>query len=517
MSYLFPEHTVRSLPVPGLYEGTRLVFSKINYFFGANGSGKTLTLKQLKDYARNALRQNGGSPNNSFSQYIGPSTQNEGFYRDSYQTVEDAFNLDANGELNPGVFYQHLLDHPEIQIRVRDSIQRFLGRHPNLVKRGINNVMTFFRENDDLGPYSPTAESDGLRRLSLLLTYVYHPKCQILLIDEPELHLHPDMVSFLLQEVEEETKYNKQFFFATHSPEIIKIGKEDKFAYFYFDLHDRLRDSRIIDLQQVGAQTIMNELGYLLDANRRAFLFAPITLFVEGIKDEFVYTSIKSRGLVKWPRRIFMINTGGCSNIPKFVELWKKLNKPFRVILDNVNRPKRDAVQTAINDLCNLNGINSTIDLEEKKKRLENHNIYIADFPDVCDVLKIETGNVIHVEPSDLEESWDLFNIDKQINILRKALNYNEEASVRIRDIEEVWMKQIIAEITSRLTNTKDISASLEEIKKHLESSYPRLSIQIYPNDKMYMTGEYVVSDFRKLTFDFAKDSANHSFKASRK
>ncbi|MEK7517616.1 MAG: AAA family ATPase, partial [Patescibacteria group bacterium] len=231
---------VSGLPL-NLHEGSILNFGRINYLFGSNGSGKSLTLKNIIQQSKNKLNS---SPDllgkGFFIQHIPVPKQD--IFQDQYQFIDDPSSRELSGDLDPSVFYQELSDHPEILIRIRDSLQRYLGRHPNLIKRGINNVMNFLREDDkDVSPYSPNQESDGLRRLSLLLAYIYHPKCLILGIDEPELHLHPDMVSFLLEELNEEIKYGKQFFLATHSPEVIQIGKFDDYAYFYFDLKDKLK------------------------------------------------------------------------------------------------------------------------------------------------------------------------------------------------------------------------------------------------------------------------------------
>ncbi|MBI4096653.1 MAG: AAA family ATPase [Candidatus Levybacteria bacterium] len=510
---LFSEHTLTGLPF-SIYDKTLLKFGRINYLFGPNGSGKTLTLKNIIQKAKNTISGSSRSKEEYFAQYI-PAVPLQ--YQDSYQFIDLAYQREQGGELDPSVFYQHLSDHPEIMIRIRDSIQRYLGRHLSLTKRGVQNVMTFFRENDEMDPYSPAAESDGLRRLSLLLTYVYHPKCLILAIDEPELHLHPDMVSFLLEEMESEIQYGKQYFFATHSPEIIRIGSFDKYAYFYFDLKDKLRESKLLDLNQIGAQALMSDLGFLLDVNRRAFLFAPITLFVEGIGDEVVYSNIHSRNLVDWSRRIFMVNVGGCTNVIRFVKLWKLLNKPYRVILDNINRKTKedkDAITNTINTLCEVFLIKST-EIEDKIKELEKFNIFIAPYSDVCQVKKKHTQEMINISIENAEIAWDQFDFTDQIETLKKAIKTDENLEVRIRDIEQEWLKNILAEVSKIFANSDNVNQTLESIKKDLENRYPRLSIAINPNANSYLEGKYKISSARFLVFNFSKDSAKHSFKST--
>lgn len=515
---LIEKLTISGLPL-GLHEGAILNFGKINYLFGSNGSGKSLTLKNIIQQAKTKLNS---SPDllkkGFFIQHI-PVPKQDSFFSDQYQFVDNASGRELSGDLDPSVFYQELSDHPEILIRIRDSLQRYLGRHPSLVKRGVNNVMNFLREDDkDVSPYSPNQESDGLRRLSLLLAYIYHPKCLILGIDEPELHLHPDMVSFLLEELKEEIKYGKQFFLATHSPEVIQIGKFDDYAYFYFDLKDRLKESKIIDLNQVGAQAIMNDLGFLLDVYRRAFFFAPITLFVEGIIDEFVYYGLKVRGSVDWPRRIHMVNIGGWTNARKFIELWQKANKPFRLILDNTDKKDKgdkDNAEKIVCDLCNLFNITS-IDPQEKINELKKHNVYIAPYEDVLKV-KNSDNNYVFVGYEDLKNKWENFNLSEHISVLSEVLKVDEESAVRIREIESRWLSDILARITSQVSNTNNINESLLKVKAELEIDYPRLQLTINPDENSYMKGLYEINKNRQLIFIFAKDSAKHNYHAEKR
>ena len=510
---IFKEYKISGLPL-GMYAETNLTFSKINYFFGSNGSGKTLTLKKVIEGAKQTINNSSKRTEGYFAQYIEASPRRTDFFNGSFGIVDHP-EQGESGDLIPENFYQHLSDHPEIIIRIRDSIQKYLGRHPQMNRRGVQNVMTFLREDDsDIGEYSPFEESDGLKRLSLLLTYIYHPRCLILAIDEPELHLHPDMISFLLEEITEEIKYGKQFFFATHSPEMIEIASHNTHAYFYFDLKEKLKESKILDLFKEGAQEIMIKLGFRLDINRRAFLFAPTTLFVEGTRDEFVFSTLKAKNEVEWPRRIFMANIGGATNAGDFIKLWQKMNKSFCLILDNVSkitsRDRCDAVKKAINDLCKIFAITET-DMEVRKEKLKEHNVFIAPYGDVLSVKK-KDGSEINVDMHVLQNSWDMFDLGAQKEILKLSLSVEKEIRVVIRSVEQTWLKQIISEIPTHFTNVNNLNESLKNIKVFLEKKYPRLEIEINPDEENYLKGMYKVAKHRGLVFFYAKDSANHKF-----
>lgn len=489
--------TISGLPLQ-LHEGKNLLLKPVNYLFGSNGSGKTLVLKKITEQAKQALRTNGKSNEGYFAQYI-TATPQQNFYQDQYPLLDrkasevDLDSADVSGQ----AFYQHLDEFPEIKIKVRDALQKYLGRYPNLVRRGINNVMRFLREEDDIPEYSPQQESDGLRRLSLLLTYIYHPKCVLLAIDEPELYLHPDMISFLLDEVNSEMEFGKQFAFATHSPEMIKIGKAEKYGYFYFNLKNRLKDSRIIQASDVEAESLIEELGYLLDVNRRAFLYAPITLFIEGLSDEVVYSKLKEQNKVEWNRRIFMVNTGGNSNIFNFWLLWKKFDKDRRVILDGPKSGKEsDFENNIINKFCNELSIDATLSLNDKKTQLETHNIFVAPFSDV-----LIFGDK-KVELKDFDGAFSTLSVSQHVDLLSKAIKTEDSKAKKIRKEEQEWLSEIAKQIFGGLINNIEIDDAIAKLK----SEHPNLEVYKIKGDNKYLAEiKFNVSKDRKLYIKFPK------------
>src|SRR3989338_5539620 len=493
--------TISGLPL-GFHEGKVLSLKPINYFFGSNGSGKTLVLKKTTEQAKSAIRTANKDKDGYFAQYI-TATPQHNFYQDQYQLLDrraSEFDLEST-EVSGQVFYQHLDEFPEIKIKIRDALQKYLGRYPNLVKRGINNVMRFLRDETDIPEYSPQQESDGLRRLSLLLTYIYHPKCIFLAVDEPELYLHPDMISFLLEEVHTEVNFGKQFAFATHSPEMIKIGKAENYGYFYFNLKDKLKDSHIIQASEVGAGQIIENLGYLLDVNRRAFLYAPVTIFVEGLADEVVYSKLKEQNKVKWSRRIFMVNTGGNSNVANFWLLWRKFDKDCRVILDSPKTGKEKDFENIINKFCDELSIDSNLTLEDKKTQLSSHNIFTASF---SDVLIFGTKNV---ELKDLDGAFSALDISQHIEILQNAIKVDELKVKQIRKEEEEWLSEIAKEMFGGLINGPDNTALDTAILK-LKNEHPNLEITKVDGDTKFLaTIKFLVSKNRIIYIKFPKST----------
>lgn len=491
---LLPQVTITGLP-RDMHEGEVVDLTAINYFFGANGSGKTLSLKHIANQAKKAIRTQKLDGEGIFAQYI-TATPPLNFYQDQFQILDkkaSEFDLE-NPEITGQAFYQHLQEYPEISIKVRDALQKYLGRYPNVVRRGIHNVMKFFREEEDVPEYSPQQESDGLRRLSLLLTYIYHPKCKFLAIDEPELFLHPDMISFLLEEIHEEINYGKQYIFATHSPEIIRIGSGDIYSYVYFNLKDTLAETHIIQASKVGANSIIEKLGRFLDVNRRAFLFAPITLFVEGLDDELVYSELKRLDKVKWHRRIFMVNTGGAGMLFDFWNLWNKFDKQTRVILDHPSSSNdSDTVMQTINQFCNVFKVDVNLDLEKKIVALEKHRIIVAPYKDVLTFVgkNIKARNFIGALPS--------LDVSAHVATLEKALSMEEPKRKQIRKDEREWLKAMIQQVIGDIAEVKDKTNALQKAEKRLKQEHPTLRVEPSNEGGILMEIHFDVSKDRTI------------------
>lgn len=495
--------TISGLPL-GLHEGKVLLLKPINYLFGPNGSGKTLVLRKITEQAKQEIRKQDKNKDGYFAQYI-TATPQQNFYQDSYVALDQkASDYDLNSaEISGQAFYQHLSEFPEIKIKIRDALQKYLGRYPNLVKRGINNVMTFLREDEELSGYSPQSESDGLRRLSLLLTYIYHPKCIFLAIDEPELYLHPDMISFLSEEIHSEVEFGKQFAFATHSPEMIRVGKGDKYGYFYFNLKDKLKDSHIIQASEVGAEAIIEQLGYLLDINRRAFLYAPTTVFVEGLADEEVYSKLKQENKIEWSRRVFMVNTGGVSNIFNFWLLWKKFDKDCRVIMDSPNPSKKEEFENLLNTFCKELTIDTALTFEKKKIKLSEQKIFIAPFTDVL------FFGIKNIKLKDLNGAFSGLDITQHIDILQKAIKIDDLKIKRIRKEEKEWLIEIVKEMFGSLINPPDSSA-IDNAIARLKLEHPNLNITKLESDMRYLAEiRFSVSKSRQLYIKFPKSTTD--------
>jgi len=172
--------------------------------------------------------------------------------------------------------------------------------YPNLSLRESNGDSTadkykMFRELDEnsLGYnnilYLATvlAELEGLKKEETFL--------KILLIEEPEAHLHPQLQTKLLQYLKEQSKLNNfQIIVTTHSPVIAaSVGLD---AIKVITLNSKSNNPDFCELTKTG---LSKDSKYFierwLDITKSTLLFARGVLFVEGIAEALIIPELASQ------------------------------------------------------------------------------------------------------------------------------------------------------------------------------------------------------------------------------
>lgn len=114
----------------------------------------------------------------------------------------------------------------------------------------------------------------GLQDLLVLLFFVTSPDFDILLVEEPESHLHPAMQRKLLHFCKE--RKNKQFFFSTHSSVFLDLTLVDTI------LHTEMTDHGIEVSNDTSRAAVLDSLGYSVTDN----LVSDLIILVEGPSDK---------------------------------------------------------------------------------------------------------------------------------------------------------------------------------------------------------------------------------------
>lgn len=95
-----------------------------------------------------------------------------------------------------------LREQPEVWLRVAAFIRRTLGRVIEL--RESAGFLDPYVRVDDVEYSLLRDEGHGLRELVVLLAATYRADTRLLIVDEPELHLHPAMARMWLTELNRE-------------------------------------------------------------------------------------------------------------------------------------------------------------------------------------------------------------------------------------------------------------------------------------------------------------------------
>lgn len=136
----------------------------------------------------------------------------------------------------------------------------------------IRNLIYEFKINGNWFEWNEL--SDGTRRILWIVLNILTTNEEIILIEEPELGIHPEQL-FLLMEFIKEQSERKQFIITTHSPEVLDVLDSDELDSIKIARYDAERKTTVIDDIPAERQVLIQEYmaktgllsGYWLHAN----------------------------------------------------------------------------------------------------------------------------------------------------------------------------------------------------------------------------------------------------------
>lgn len=230
----------------------------------------------------------------------------------------------------------------ELQERLSQSVTEHINEkwkeHNVTVKFLIDNLqLSFLVEDNDahVPKYAVQQRSDGFRHfVSLLLNISAENKAQLLenkiiLLDEPEVHLHPSGQRYLRDELLEIAKRNIVFF-ATHSIYMVDTKNIDR--------HFSIKKSK-------GCTTVTatekddpyrEEVLYEALGTSVLQLIEPNVLIFEGKTDRDIFELYKRKFKVELAsQKVSCISADGCKNVIRYTKFFNtKLVKGY-VLLDS--------------------------------------------------------------------------------------------------------------------------------------------------------------------------------------
>ena len=140
----------------------------------------------------------------------------------------------------------------------------------------------------------------------------------MLLIEEPEAHLHPSMqfkfLKFLKENINK-AKQVRQLFVSTHSTHITAAVGLDEIICMYLDDTNKFNvayPGKVFDLHKIEDKKSKAYIERFLDATKSDMLFSNSVIFVEGIAEQLLlpcFSEYEQKSLVD--KHVSIINVGG--------------------------------------------------------------------------------------------------------------------------------------------------------------------------------------------------------------
>lgn len=179
------------------------------------------------------------------------------------------------------------------------------------------------------------AASSGEREL---LTYLFaifalNVRDALIIVDEPELHLHPKWQKTLLQlfiRLAEST--GNQFLLATHAPTFVS-PESIQYVSRVFSRHQR---SHILRLNTAGLPEAKHLLNIVNSQNNERLFFADEVVLVEGLSDRVFFEAVLDfHGRSSSSRSILeVISVGGKGFFEAYAKVLRACEIPYSIISD---------------------------------------------------------------------------------------------------------------------------------------------------------------------------------------
>jgi hypothetical protein len=468
----------------------------LNFLVGPNGTGKTRFAEQLIMRCEqeglttrylNAERLYGlESADVSFTGYrawLGQGLDISRFDFYTQNAVHKGFAFDAF------VVLQKKLD---IRVKIEASLSQLFARRIRLVEEGgfLKPTVQRLDEGDEYG--LKEGESQGLKELITLLTFLYDDTYSCLIIDEPELHLHPQLQTFLLQEMRKlagdprADGRKKCFFIITHSPYVIDIRTTEDLRHCVVFHQGRV--PAYIDMLNGEDERALSRLLPRLNTHHKQFFFASRPIFVEGYFDQQLFALIQEkRAIMLGASGSSIIDVSGKGDLDLFFRLCRKLAIDAQVVTDlDILIEGRLRRSVSKDDRCKAYSQEQGLgeDLMRPLGQMEH---------EVTDCVKAIEANCRSFPPTDI--SMQTF-----VEALCATENIGEKRYIFLLGLRNV-NDQIRSLIPAHIDRVKFIGGRLSKLLGAFESC----GVFLLPNGELenhlptYTDNPYTISDNAKL------------------
>lgn len=262
---------------------------------------------------------------------------------------------------------------------IADSLKKFKEDYPQKYKKFSSTIESYFKEieiNEELFVFNIYADDKkrsskrigaGFKRLFVILFYLFHPRYKIILIDEPETHLHPSIIRKFLH-ILEESNLGKQIFFTTHHPSFVQAKY---LPYIWRITRNQNRSTCVHGFYKKNIN--LNRFIQEINDDNSGMLFADKVLLVEGISDRIFMRNLLNK-YYKKDKDIKVVYTSGKGSIGIYSVLCEIFDIPYAIMLD------KDAINSSsLEKVKNFPKIGKNTSFSEKIKKLKEKEIFILE------------------------------------------------------------------------------------------------------------------------------------------
>ena len=329
-------------------EGVVEISPGITTLVGPNGSGKTRALRAIKTAlaATNAIAIHGrkvhflaagrSSPfegyraavNSPHSPDMSDAAIGHIDYRNNWWNFEsitgDLLVLDSRADL---------------RLKIEARLQQLFDRSVQLSwsQQGLNVRISPMSGG---APYAANYEASGILQLVGLLAAIHNDEIGALLIDEPEISLHPQHQAFLLEEMEKvagdpSDPARKLIVIATHSASLLPLRRISELPSITFFNSVRQPPAQVPSDADILKRTKLAALVARLSTTHRMAMFAERVLLVEGPSDEIIATQLARRlDLRLLARNAQVLPVTGKGEFAEAAKLFRLMRKQVAVLAD---------------------------------------------------------------------------------------------------------------------------------------------------------------------------------------
>jgi len=320
----------------------------ITVLVGPNGSGKTRALRAIKSQL---MSENLLNTNNRKVHFLSAGRSSP---LESYRSSSNSpHGVDTNNAAVGNIGYMDnwwnfesitgdlmVLDRrPDLKLKIEARLQQLFDRSVELKwsQNGMIIRMTSVTSGDG---YPANHEASGILQVIALLSAIHNDEIGTLIIDEPEISLHPQHQAFLLEEMElvagdpsDPTK--KLIIIATHSPSMLPLRRIEELSKIIFFNSAQRVPAQIESKSEILKSRKLTALIARLSATHRTAMFAEHVLLVEGPSDEIIVTQLARKfGLRMLARNAQILPVTGKGEFIEAAKLFRLMNKQVSLLAD---------------------------------------------------------------------------------------------------------------------------------------------------------------------------------------